>query len=439
MKKILVLALIGIMVFSMTAWGAAADATEDESVTAEDLIASAILGKILTEIGYTPGDEKLAEAFEVIFDDVTEAGDFDPEDISDFRKDLFREYREEEERSVGYNDLEEAVCYHLMEETSEYLEAGDAAVISFVLGDLDENEDGTVNLLGYFTVVNFDADEENPADLLFKNGASITELLTLKLNEDGKYEVTDCITAEDAEDYLDCVAQMCEVMDIDTDVFYEEIGFCDFAFISDLHNFLIASPEYERIDYMGELVSHEDLDAIADEMFYDCLVLYGLTELVEGIDDAEAEEEAVDISVDTKTLQLGTSSFTIEIPESYEEGELSEEDTRKSLVAYMKSKEFDMDFDVYQFGKEGLPETIAELAEEEAKEYDTYEIETDLEINGIDVVYCRAVEPYEGKDYDTITYYLDDGDTYLEVEFWLDGDIAEDLSDMIISTLSTAK
>lgn len=53
--------------------------------------------------------------------------------------------------------------------------------------------------------------------------------------------------------------------------------------------------------------------------------------------------------------------------------------------------------------------------------------------------YIRCIQTFEGKDYNTITYYLDGGDTIIEVEFWLDGDNAEELSDMIISTLSSAQ
>ena len=190
----------------------------------------------------------------------------------------------------------------------------------------------------------------------------------------------------------------------------------------------------------AETAEAEDAEAVTEE------AETAEAETTEAEDEAEAEDAAeaeteeaedADTSESTKTLQLGSSSYTIEIPESYEEEELSEEDIQKSMVAYVKSEEFDMDFDVYQFGKGGLPETTAELAEEEDELYDTYEIMTDLEINGIEVACCRAIETDEGKDYDTLTYYLDDGDTYVQVEFWLDGDNAEELSDMIISTLDT--
>ena len=52
---------------------------------------------------------------------------------------------------------------------------------------------------------------------------------------------------------------------------------------------------------------------------------------------------------------------------------------------HMNSPEFKTDFDVYQFGKEGLPENVAELATEEAKLYNTTDIQTDVDVNGITV------------------------------------------------------
>ena len=84
-------------------------------------------------------------------------------------------------------------------------------------------------------------------------------------------------------------------------------------------------------------------------------------------------------------------------------------------------------------------EDLGKVAIMEAKDYNTTEVKTDVMINGMNVPYIRCIQTFEGKDYNTITYYLDDGDTYLEIVFWLDGDNAEELTDMIISTLNSAK
>jgi hypothetical protein len=256
---------------------------EGDSAEDKDVIVGSILGEILAEVGYTPGDEKVSEVLKALFGDVTEDGDFNPEDIKALTRELFSRSSDDEETSVGLADLYDTTKNHLTEETSEYLEAGDETIISGIIGDFDEDEDGTLHLLGYFTVMNFDADEENPKDLLVKNGAGLTELITFELNEDGKYEITDYMTAEDGEDYSGSIADMCEYMGIEPDSFFEQMGICDLDYVSDLHNFLVDHPEYEHIEYMGELVSHEDLDNIADEQFAEYLSLYGLT--AEGADE----------------------------------------------------------------------------------------------------------------------------------------------------------
>lgn len=182
-----------------------------------------------------------------------------------------------EEISDRLPALYSAINHHLLEETSEYLEAGDETVFSRVIGELEEEEDGTVHLIGYFTIMNFDVDEECPEDLLLKNGTGLTEYLTLELNEDGVYEVTDYITAEDGESYTENITEMCKLIGASPDAFYEE----DLAYVFDLYDFLTNHPEYGHIEFIGELVSCEDLDNIVGELVSDYFAVHGLAELVE--------------------------------------------------------------------------------------------------------------------------------------------------------------
>ena len=137
-----------------------------------------------------------------------------------------------------------------------------------------------------------------------------------------------------------------------------------------------------------------------------------------------------------RVLQLGSSVYTIEIPDSFEEGERTEEDIRDDMVAYLHSPDTLLDFDVYQFSKEGYPEVLADFTEQEAGEYNASEIVTDGNINGIDAAWYRAEETYDGQEYETLTYVLDGGDEYVEIVFWLDGDSAQAEADQIISSLT---
>lgn len=137
----------------------------------------------------------------------------------------------------------------------------------------------------------------------------------------------------------------------------------------------------------------------------------------------------------TRTYRLGTSVYTIEIPVSFREGSRTEKDIRDDMVAYMRSDETLLDFDVYQFTKEGRPGKLAEYAEQEAAEYNAFEIKTGEQINGIDAAWYRAKETYEGKEYYTLNYLFETGDQYVEIAFWLDGETAEEEAQAIINTL----
>ena len=136
-------------------------------------------------------------------------------------------------------------------------------------------------------------------------------------------------------------------------------------------------------------------------------------------------------------LRLGTAPLMVKIDDGFAHGEMPEADILDDQVAYMYSDETALDFDVYQFTKEDLPEALADYAAQEASEYaGVTEISTDGEINGIPVAWYRAVEQYEEAEYDTITYIMDVGDQYVEIVFWLDGEDAESEAQGIISTLS---
>ena len=108
----------------------------------------------------------------------------------------------------------------------------------------------------------------------------------------------------------------------------------------------------------------------------------------------------------------------------------------KYTALLMDADETLLDFDVYQFAKEGLPEKLAEYAEREAAEYKAFEVKTNEKINGIDTVWYRAKETYDGKEYTTLNYLFDEGDQYVKIAFWLDGETAEEEAQTIINTLT---
>ena len=154
-------------------------------------------------------------------------------------------------------------------------------------------------------------------------------------------------------------------------------------------------------------------------------------------DDAPEEGDGAPAAqADTRTLRLGTSPFTITAPVGFVEGEMTQEDIEDDQVAYYYSNDTLLDFDVYQFSKDGYPDALADYVEDEISGYnEVTDLVTDGEINGIPAAWYRTVEEYQDVAFNTITYILDGGNEYVEVVFWLDGDTADDEADFIIRTL----
>ena len=139
----------------------------------------------------------------------------------------------------------------------------------------------------------------------------------------------------------------------------------------------------------------------------------------------------------TKTLRLGTSAFMITVPAGFTEGEMTQEDIADDQVAYYYSTDTLLDFDVYQFNKDGYPNALADYAAEEVSGYnEVSQLVTDGEINGIPAAWYRTVEVYQDAEFNTLTYILDGGEEYVEIVFWLDGENADAEADAIIRSLS---
>ena len=60
----------------------------------------------------------------------------------------------------------------------------------------------------------------------------------------------------------------------------------------------------------------------------------------------------------------------------------------------------------------------------------------DDEFNGIPAAWYRTIEPFEGVEYETITYIMEDGDEFVEIVFWLSGDNDANEAEEIIQSLT---
>ena len=132
----------------------------------------------------------------------------------------------------------------------------------------------------------------------------------------------------------------------------------------------------------------------------------------------------------TKPTQLGTSDFSIVLPDGYAS---TEDDFDEDQVAYFYKDDNSIDFDVYQWAK-GDEYTLESEANHFATEYGT--TAEAVTVNGIKGYKYVSSEEYEGKTYTVVNYMFED-DTYIvEICFWtVDSDAEYKAVDEIINTL----
>ena len=131
-------------------------------------------------------------------------------------------------------------------------------------------------------------------------------------------------------------------------------------------------------------------------------------------------------AVYARDIKLG--SLTVKAPDSFVNGEVTSSDIAEGVTAYYKSAETLMDFDVYEFPKD-------EPFDEFVKSYASSNL-TREEINGVKAAVYRSTDQHDGKEYSTLNYILEDGNEYVLVVFWLDGETAEAEALAIINSLS---
>ena len=114
----------------------------------------------------------------------------------------------------------------------------------------------------------------------------------------------------------------------------------------------------------------------------------------------------------TKPTQLGTSDFSIVLPNGYAS---VEDDFDEDQVAYFYKDDNSIDFDVYQWAK-GDEYTLESEAKYFAAEYGT--TAEAITINGISGWKYISTEDFEGNTYTVVNYMFED-DTYIvEIAFW---------------------
>ena len=189
--------------------------------------------------------------------------------------------------------------------------------------------------------------------------------------------------------------------------------------------------EYDGVEYPTTTFILENGDVFVEIVFW--MDGENPSDKIEAMVDSITAVSTADITDEGTEITLGTSSLKISSPYLYVQGEITAEDTDENQVAYYYSEETTVDFDVYQWAKaEG--ETLLDAVTEEAALYEAEIVET--EINGIQLYYYEAVEDYEGLTYPTATFITEDGNDFVEIVFWLDGEIASDIVEALIDSIT---
>ena len=132
----------------------------------------------------------------------------------------------------------------------------------------------------------------------------------------------------------------------------------------------------------------------------------------------------------TKPTQLGTSDFSIVLPEGYAS---TEDDFDEDQVAYFYKDDNSIDFDVYQWEK-GDTYTLESEANHFATEYGT--TAEAVTVNGIKGYKYVSAEEFEGNTYTVVNYMFEDDTTIVELCFWTNASAAEyAVVDEILNTL----
>ena len=131
-----------------------------------------------------------------------------------------------------------------------------------------------------------------------------------------------------------------------------------------------------------------------------------------------------------KATQLGTSDFSIVLPEGYA---LTEDDMDEDQIAYYYKDDSSIDFDVYQWEKGDLY-TLESEANAFAAVYGA--VAEPVVVNGINGMKYVSEEEYDGHVYTVVNYMFEDDVNIIEICFWT-VDNAEEYAavDEIINTL----
>ena len=130
-----------------------------------------------------------------------------------------------------------------------------------------------------------------------------------------------------------------------------------------------------------------------------------------------AQEKLSTAGTGKKMIRLGSSLYAVQINQEFYPNRVTNADWEDDMVAHYTNMATSQDFTVYQFSKEGYADTLDDFVREEADEYEAIEVVTGEDLNGVAMGYYRSMEIYSEMEYEGITFAMDAGSDYLELDF----------------------
>jgi len=277
-KRLLMLTLAGCLM-ATTAFPCMAKASE----TQDDSL-SALLGELADQIGELTKDvdvdalmqnveEQLSQAegevrqaYDEIKDIIKEKADtIDLSEVGQLLGSLLgnggEELTDEEIADLMADPTGPVIEAYLQEKNADSLEQGDITLFSYEARMEKTKDDGTTLSLITFLQMNYKADGK---DLVLVGSARDTMLFTFDTAEDGSVSIREAKATEDGENYTSSLEALCKEYGTTLEDYEGVLEFSDLMDTLTLLGCLKDHPEYERIEYMGELHTLEEMDQIVE-------------------------------------------------------------------------------------------------------------------------------------------------------------------------------
>ena len=145
---------------------------------------------------------------------------------------------------------------------------------------------------------------------------------------------------------------------------------------------------------------------LATAAFVGSAAAYAETAPAAGEEDVSTPQKTADAEL--VQLQLGSSNYSVRIPRTYSNGEVTIDEVQANQVAYYFSPDSEMDFDIYQFPRPYPEMSLEEYTKKLAADFNGSEARTQM-VNGIEVGTYLSRESYDGIEYDVMAALIEDG------------------------------